>query len=115
MMLFRSIGVVPEPNCDDPTRALLLEGAFAFLRARGTVSLSEWNMLTADSKAALTQAGKSLDVERSVWTGLSSQSPQQAAQVMALIDGGDAASQLFVDTAVSALKDSLKGVEVPDR
>jgi len=75
-------------------RVMLVEDSEAFLKCGGTITLKDWEVLTAIRKAALCVASDKLRAEFVAAVALSVRSVEQAAEIFSVADGGKLKSEL---------------------
>jgi hypothetical protein len=98
----QSFCTVPELNED--ARVALLENAEMFFRAGGVLSLSDWEGLSDDSRAAFMGAKERFDANNTTLLALALGAPNQSvSSVYSLIDGGEWQADLLLSDATDLL------------
>lgn len=106
MNLLRAAGLVETApdnlrDLSPDAYARLVSEAVDFARAGGTLSLAEWRDLSEPEKAAMVEAGNVVVAERAAAYGIAAQSPQGAAKVAAVADGGEAVRTMSLEAALA--------------
>ena len=83
--------------------------AYDFLRAGGSLSLSDWLALSDQSAAALVAAGNRIRVEQALRSGLAARSREGAAAVSSEVDGGRAMDVVSVESFADAVAERVAG------
>jgi len=76
-------------DIEDDARDILIENAMEFLRGGGSLSLSDWESLSDDSRAAFCTAGDRMRSVTAYLGGISSMSRTDALSVLSAADGGE--------------------------
>jgi hypothetical protein len=104
MMLARAAGIAKLPdNLSDDAKAALIDAATAFLRAGGSIRLSDWADLDAAERAAFEEASIIAEVAKAARLAVALSGPDGLARVLAEVDGGDASAQLACEAAVERI------------
>lgn len=91
------VGIIrPDGDLDDAARARLVDEAEIFLRAGGALTLGEWTVLSAASRAAFGVAFTRLEVDRATLAALAGQGPESMARVRSAMDGGEALADVLL-------------------
>lgn len=74
-----------------------------FARAGGVITWDVWKGLRGVTRAALVEAFEVVRAENAAAIGMATQGPRQAAQVLAVSDGGDLDCRLSLDRFIESL------------
>jgi len=88
--LWKTAGINTDVEISEDVQGLLVDAALGFLRAGGVLSLADYAMLSAESRAAFQAAQDALSVQQAARIGQAAQGPRGVAAMLAEIDGGDA-------------------------
>lgn len=97
-----------DQELDDETRGLLVYHAEAFLRAGGNLSLSDWEVLSEESRASFVAAGNAIERERAYMVSVMMRSRLDAMHVMAQDDDGEELVGSHLHAAMDAAEDKLR-------
>lgn len=97
--LWRLAGVKAE--CDDEVQSELAEQAALFLEAGGQLTLTEWSLLSASSRAAFTAAAQQVKAADALRATLAA-TPQGAAAMVTELDGGQAMTRKVLEDIAEA-------------
>lgn len=97
---------------EQPSREALLDGAFAFLAAGGSVTLREWMGLSLPERAALQEARALLEIQRAIQAAKASAGPLGIAELLVELDGGDALAQCLCEAAAARAASGLEGRQI---
>lgn len=107
MNLLRAAGILEVPTGEELSSEAVLHRlastAADFLRAGGTLTLSDWRDLTLTERAAFVAAGHAVDAERAARRGAAAQGLAGAAGVLSEADGGEAAASVDLRRLVTAV------------
>lgn len=118
--LLRSLGLVEgdaeaemTPPELDRLRQILAQEALNYLQAGGVVLPENWLMLSSLERAALTAAGRRLQVEQAVRIGQATQGDLAALRVRGEVDGGLAHDDAALQAAVKGLARARREAHAP--
>ena len=87
-MITSGLAVV-DGDLEEEARELLVESAEHFLRAGGTVTLTEWEGLSMDSRSAFVTAGDRQRALAAYLFGAAARSKAEGLAILSTADGGD--------------------------
>lgn len=103
---------IADGTISEGAKSAIRDSAEAFLRAGGVVTWDLWVSMESETKAAFIHANELIQTEHSVLAALASFGPDQAAQILSAVDGGDMQIRLALKRTADQMMERMKREEV---